>query len=394
MASKTFDITTLAGYADVPLGSHQLTIVSEADGYIDSDPSTPVTFINGYSITFNLTHCTRTPVSNVVDKFNNTTFTITASTNYKLPASITVTGSKYDWNSSTGVLVIKEVTGPVSITIAAIQDVFVITKSATNGSWTGASTISAGGTVELTLTPNTNYKLPTSVNVTGATQSWNASTGKLTLTNPTGAVNVTATCPIITYNITETLTNVTKSGTHPTTINAGSTVTLKYVADANYELPDSVTMTGATSTWTKSTGTLTISNPTGDVTITIAAIRITYAITENLTNVTKTGTHPTFIAAGGTLALTYSAADGYSLPTSVTVTGCEYDWKQSSGTLSIFNATSNVVITMNGVQPQLATPTNVAIDGTTLSWDAVENATSYDVYAGDTLIGNTDGGGI
>lgn len=45
------------------------------------------------------------------------------------------------------------------------------------------------------------------------------------------------------------------------------------------------------------------------------------------------------------------------------------------------------------VTPQLATPTNVAIDGTTLSWDAVEDATSYDVYAGDTLIGNTDGGG-
>ena len=43
--------------------------------------------------------------------------------------------------------------------------------------------------------------------------------------------------------------------------------------------------------------------------------------------------------------------------------------------------------------PQLATPQNVAINGTTLSWDAVENATSYDIYADGTLIGNTDGGG-
>ena len=42
--------------------------------------------------------------------------------------------------------------------------------------------------------------------------------------------------------------------------------------------------------------------------------------------------------------------------------------------------------------PQLATPQNVAINGTTLSWDAVENATSYDIYADGTLIGNTDGG--
>ncbi len=42
--------------------------------------------------------------------------------------------------------------------------------------------------------------------------------------------------------------------------------------------------------------------------------------------------------------------------------------------------------------PQLATPQNVAVNGTTLSWDVVENATSYDIYADGTLIGNTDGG--
>lgn len=395
MAKITVDITKLTGYSTASLGTHQLTIISEADGYINSDPSSPVTFINGYSISFNLTHCTRTPASNVVDRFNNTTFTITANTNYKLPASITVTGSKYDWNSSTGVLVIKEVTGQVSVTITATQDVFAITKSATNGTWTGPSTISAGGLETLTLTPSTNYKLPTSVTVTGATQSWDASTGKLVLTKPTGSVNVTATCPIITYTITETLTNVSKSGTHPTTINAGSTVTLKYTASANYKLPASVTVTGATSNWTQSTGTLVISNPTANVSITVVAERITYSITETLTNVTKTGTHPTFIAAGGTLALTYSAASGYELPTSVTVTGCEHDWKQSTATLSIFNATTSVVITIAGVQPQpqLATPTNVSATGTVLSWDAVENAESYDIYAGETLIGNTDGDG-
>ena len=41
--------------------------------------------------------------------------------------------------------------------------------------------------------------------------------------------------------------------------------------------------------------------------------------------------------------------------------------------------------------PQLATPQNVTVDGTTLSWDAVANATSYDIYADGTLIGNTTG---
>lgn len=387
MASKTFDITTLAGYADVSLGSHQLTIVSEADGYIDSDPSSPVTFINGYPISFNLTHCTRTPAANAVDKFNDTIFNVTADTNYKLPTSITVSGSNYEWNSSTGVLTIKEVTGQVTVTIAAIQNVFAITKSATNGSWTGPSTISAGSTATLTLTPNTNYKLPTSVSVTGATQSWNASTGKLTLSNPTGAVNVTATCQIITYNITETLTNVTKSGTHPTTINAGSTVTLKYVADANYTLPDSVTVTGATSTWTKSTGTLVISNPTGNVSIIVVGVRITYSITENLTNVTKTGTHPTVIAAGQTLVLNYAAATGYNLPDTVTVTGATSDWKPATGVLTITNPTGAVTITIVASQPKLAAPTNLAVSGDTLTFDSVENAEQYEVFAGSTSLG-------
>lgn len=398
MASKTFDITTLAGYADVSLGSHQLTIISEADGYIDSDPSTPVTFINGYQITFNLTHCTRTPASNTVDRFNNTTFNITADTNYKLPTSINVSGSNYEWNSSTGVLTIKEVTGQVTVTIAAIQDVFAITKSATNGTWTGASTISAGGTATLTLTPNTNYKLPTSVSVTGATQSWNASTGKLTLSNPTGAVNVTATCQIITYNITETLTNVSKSGNHPTTINAGSTLQLNYTAATNYSLPDSVTVTGATSTWAKSTGTLTISNATANVSITIAGVLSTVAITYNLTHCTAASTNPATVAIGGSADLKFVADSGYELSATPTLTGAtlaswDYPVADDKTTMvaGIENVTGPVTITVVASLPQLATPQNVSADGTTVSWDEVENATSYAVLADGSEIGTVEG---
>lgn len=38
--------------------------------------------------------------------------------------------------------------------------------------------------------------------------------------------------------------------------------------------------------------------------------------------------------------------------------------------------------------PQLATPTNVTADGTTVSWDEVENATSYDIYVDGALYEN------
>ena len=36
---------------------------------------------------------------------------------------------------------------------------------------------------------------------------------------------------------------------------------------------------------------------------------------------------------------------------------------------------------------QLATPQNVSADGTTVRWDAVENATSYEVFADNNSIG-------
>ena len=37
--------------------------------------------------------------------------------------------------------------------------------------------------------------------------------------------------------------------------------------------------------------------------------------------------------------------------------------------------------------PQLSTPQNVSADGTTVSWDEVENATSYEIFADGTSIG-------
>lgn len=215
---------------------------------------------------------------------------------------------------------------------------------------TGCSTTQTSmnrlGQTTITFTKQTGYNWPSTVQVTGATLvSWNA--GTLVVEKATAnTVTITVTCAKITYALTETLSNVTKTGTHPTTIEYGGTLTLKYTADANYELPDSVTVAGATSNWTKSTGTLVVSNPTGDVTITITAVRITYSITENLTNVTKVGTHPTVIAAGQTLVLNYAAATGYNLPDTVTVTGASQTWNKETGTLTLSNPTGNVTVSV------------------------------------------------
>ena len=62
----------------------------------------------------------------------------------------------------------------------------------TNGTYSGDTTITDTATV--TITADSGYKLPDTVTVTGASWTWNKETGTLTLTNPTGAVTVSAVC--------------------------------------------------------------------------------------------------------------------------------------------------------------------------------------------------------
>lgn len=77
--------------------------------------------------------------------------------------------------------------------------------------------------------------------------------------------------------ITPTLTNVTAASGNATTIATGETKVLTYTANSGYTLPDSVTVTGATGVWNKDAGTLTLSNPTGNVTFTIAGVEVAAA---------------------------------------------------------------------------------------------------------------------
>ena len=51
---------------------------------------------------------------------------------------------------------------------------------------------------------------------------------------------------------------------------------------------------------------------------------------------------------------------------------------------------SNFADYIEEVLPQLATPQNVTADGTVVSWDEVENATSYEIFADGTSIGTVE----
>lgn len=72
------------------------------------------------------------------------------------------------------------------------------------------------------------------------------------------------------YSITTNLTGVIASANNPETIEDGSGALLTFTASDGYNLPNGVNLTNVTShDWNKSTGALSISIPTGDVTIEI-----------------------------------------------------------------------------------------------------------------------------
>lgn len=196
------------------------------------------------------------------------------------------------------------------------------------------------------------------------------------------------------YAINYTLTHCTAT-TKPTKAYQGAGVSITLKADTNYALPSSITVTGATLvSYNSSTGAIVLRNPTGTVTVKCVATQSVFSITANLTGCKADSTNPTTINKGGTASLIFIANDGYQLPASVTVSGATYTWEQSTGMLDLSNPTANVTMVITATQlPQLATPTNVAISGTTVSWDAVENAESYDIYVDNTLYENTTGGG-
>lgn len=102
------------------------------------------------------------------------------------------------------------------------------------------------------------------------------------------------------YNITNSLTNCTASGA--STIMEDGTAAVTIVANSGYELPDTITVSGASYTWNKTTGTIVLSNPTGNVAITVVAVYVKPKYTNQI---------PLSINADGTQYVGDNGEDGY-----------------------------------------------------------------------------------
>lgn len=148
------------------------------------------------------------------------------------------------------------------IYVKSSYNAYTITTIVSNGVSTGDTDIDEDGTATVTIVPNTGYLKPASVTVTGATHTY--ADGVVTLSNPTGDVSITAVCQPISYSITRNITNGSTTG--DTSIVTGGTATVTIVPNTGYDLPESITVVGAT--YTYANGVVTLSNPTGNVTIT------------------------------------------------------------------------------------------------------------------------------
>lgn len=118
-----------------------------------------------------------------------------------------------------------------------------------------------------------------------------------------------------------------------------------------------------------------------------------YTITTTLTNCTGASANATKIQENGDLTLTFTANSGYELPTGISVTNVtSYNWNKATGVLAISKPTEDVTIEIVAVNalPQLSTPTNVAVTDTTLTFDEVANATSYEVFVDNVSIGTVE----
>ena len=152
------------------------------------------------------------------------------------------------------------------------------------------------------------------------------------------------------YSITTTgVVNGTVSGASTIAQNGNATITL--VPNTGYKLPEnssSITVTNATlSSYDSTTGAVTLSNPTGAVTVSVTLPAATqYSISTSLTNLTASGASNVYENGTATVTLAVTDSDTYALPTNITVTNAvDYAYDSTTGEVTINGASGNVTIT-------------------------------------------------
>lgn len=271
-----------------------------------------------YTITTNGENCGFIPSTGKIQARGSQQLSIIPATNYKWNGTLTVTGATAIKNVSGSYITLLNPTGAVTVSATCDRIVYPLTVSGINCTPNPKpEQIAAGGTVAITYTAAAGYDLPeaSGVGVTGCSFGWNQSTGVLTLYNPTGAVAAGVVAVAKSYAITATVTNGTATGAN--VIHTGETVALTIAANTGYNLPDAVTVNGASQTWNKETGTLTLTNPTGAVTVSAVCEAVqtgeTWVLNDTITGNSKSFQNISFVCNSLQYDAIYVATDDGSV---------------------------------------------------------------------------------
>lgn len=188
-----FSAVAIDSRQQVPITVPASLTIADVGGTASLSYSSTVS-VASWTITSN-----NTSIATVASSGNPRTITGVATGN----TTISVTATPSDTTTY------RPTTKTVALTVSSVvPGDYTITTSVTHGSYTGATSISPSGTATVTISPDTDYVLPSSVTVSGATQNYNSSTGVISLSNPTSNVIISAVCTQSgerTYTIGETL---------------------------------------------------------------------------------------------------------------------------------------------------------------------------------------------
>ncbi|MDY3141370.1 MAG: hypothetical protein SOW30_01625, partial [Parabacteroides sp.] len=331
------------------------------------------------------------PEGDVIQEGQTLRFTLTVHNNYRLPATIQVKSSgealstdAYTYDTNTGVVEIPSVQGDITIIASAISEGFheVVLQLTNLTSDLVTTSFTNGSEVNFLLRPHAGYTLPASLTVTlngttltaGDQYVYDPSTGSFTLSSITGTLSITGVADPKDYGeaIFE-LTHITVGDGHTEKAIHGTIYECQLTADEGYELPNSlqVEMSGVllNSGYTYENGLLRILSVTGPITITATATIRTYAVFSELENMTSDLTPDLMIAHGDPLTVHLSAAEGYSLPrtVSVQINGTDLTegegYTYADGVLTIASVTGPVNISASAILSIEVTETEKVLQG-------------------------------
>lgn len=341
-----------------------------------------------YKITADLKNLTSTPAitsATTVKEGESFIFTLKAATNYKLPDAISIlkgndalTAEEFTYDAKTGKVVIKAVSGDLTVKASGIDDrhyEVILNLVGVTSQPASFDPVLVNGKVELILKAAEGHTLPATVTVimggktliAGTDYTYKASTGAFSLAKITGKLSISAEGVKNSYPVTASLVNITSD--IPTNAKAtfGDTFVCKLSANEGYTLPTEVTivMDGKTLvdvtdyTYDAATGKISLKKVTGELAITAQGVQKSYAVALTLKDLTSDISQGKKIKHGETLTGKLSVVTPqYGLPSTIEVmmggkvlaAGSGYSYDPKIGEIEIKNVTAEVSIKASGAE--------------------------------------------